>query len=121
MGGQHRPCFDQPSHLDYNPPYCTGTLLTGSQTRNGDRMSNAMVLWAVDSNAVLRVNSEFGEQIGFSSNELVAQPFLDWIHIEDRGGIEHHLATGHGLVEARHRSKDGTWVSFEWLFKTHAG
>ncbi|NRA34932.1 MAG: response regulator [Polyangiaceae bacterium] len=84
-------------------------------------MSNAMVLWAVDSNAVLRVNSEFGEQIGFSSNELVAQPFLDWIHIEDRGGIEHHLATGHGLVEARHRSKDGTWVSFEWLFKTHAG
>ena len=46
------------------------------------------------------------------------QPFLEWIHPEDRGVLKKALDSGAGSARARHGTKRGEWVGFDWLVKT---
>lgn len=65
------------------------------------------------------VNPAFERVLGYKAEEMVAVPFLDFVHPEDRaatvGEIE-HLAAGQPTVTFvnRYRHKDGGYRSMEW-------
>ena len=83
--------------------------------------SPPMVLWAVDSNEVLRVSRTFVEALGLSRDELSSSALLEWIHEEDRAGLEARLKAGEGCVTARHRTADGGWMAFDWQVRRQGG
>ena len=64
-----------------------------------------------------RLNSVWEKTLGFSREELLAQPYLEFVHPDDRAvtvAVAQDLATGLPLVtfENRYRCKDG---SYKWL------
>ncbi len=64
-----------------------------------------------------RINPAFENTLGYSRNQLLAQPFLDFIHPEDQKITEEklwQLIRGENLLgfENRHRCADG---SYRWL------
>lgn len=69
-----------------------------------------------------RVNPTFTRVLGWSSKELLARPFLEFVHPEDRPGTLREmekLSAGQLAVhfETRYHAKDGTWhvLSWKWL------
>jgi signal transduction histidine kinase/ActR/RegA family two-component response regulator len=76
--------------------------------------SSPTVIWNVGPGESLRANRHFTECVGFSHEELAREPFLDWIHPEDRASLEQQFQLGHGDVSARHRTGDGDWATFVW-------
>lgn len=66
-----------------------------------------------------RVNPAFTEVLGFAEGELLAHPFMDMVHPEDRSATQdsmQSLSEGTPILafENRYRSKDGSWRWLEW-------
>lgn len=66
-----------------------------------------------------RLNPAFERTLGFSLNELVAQPFMDFVHPDDRAATQAviaSLARGEKLInfENRFRCKDGGYRWISW-------
>jgi PAS domain S-box-containing protein len=66
-----------------------------------------------------RVNAAFTTVLGYTAEELYAQPFLDFVHPDDLGVTMSQLeklASGERVlhIENRYRRKDGTWRWLSW-------
>ena len=85
-----------------------------------DAQSNLpMIVRAASSSDVMRVNRTFVQLLGLCDAELRGRPLLEWIHPDDRAGLEEAVAAGEGSTNARHRTMRGEWVSFDWRVRTH--
>jgi protein-histidine pros-kinase len=65
------------------------------------------------------LNERWQEVLGWSAEELCAQPFVDFVHPDDRAATEAeaaHLGEGGVTVQFtnRYRTKDGGWRWLEW-------
>ena len=80
-----------------------------------------MILRPATTGEALRVNRQFTERLGFTSEELEAPPFLEWIHPHDRNDLEQALTAGSGSAMERHRTALDAWFPFRWRVKTDAG
>ena len=70
-----------------------------------------------------RVNANFSRVLGYSETELLARPFLEFVHPEDREqtiAVMSQLQLGHPVVQFQNRysASDGTWRCFEWTAKS---
>lgn len=68
----------------------------------------------------LRVNPSFTRTLGYSAAELVARPFLDFVHPDDRAAtvaaVDVQTEAGQEVLNFRnrYRAKDGTYRWLEW-------
>jgi PAS domain S-box-containing protein len=72
-----------------------------------------------------RLNPAFSKTLGFTNAELMAQPFVDFVHPEDRAGTiagVKSLAAGASLIDrdTRYRCKDGSYRWISWTATPHA-
>jgi PAS domain S-box-containing protein len=70
-----------------------------------------------------RLNSNFSRVLGYSDNELLAKPFLDFVHEDDREAtiaVVGQLSEGKPIVRFRnrYRAKSGELIQFEWTAKS---
>ena len=75
-----------------------------------------------------KINPASMQLLGYSENELLAEPFIDFVHPEDRqptlNEMSLQLQRGYSLnFENRYRRKDGTyiWMSWKASFNKHEG
>jgi len=74
-----------------------------------------------------RVNPAFTKTLGWSSEEILARPFIDLVHPEDRDStirtIEKHVAVSENILhfENRFQHKDGSWRTLSWLSVPYTG
>ncbi len=67
-----------------------------------------------------RVNPAFTETLGWSAEDLLARPFLDYVHPDDRAAtlreVERQVAAGEKVMnfENRYQHKDGSWRVLSW-------
>jgi len=83
--------------------------------------SQPMILRSASTGEALRVNRSFTERLGLTGKDLEARPLLEWIHPADRESLERVLDAGDGCAKARHQTKLGAWMPFEWRVRTDAG
>lgn len=67
-----------------------------------------------------RINPAFERALGYTQEELLGQPFVDFVHPEDRQRTEDEaakLGTGSDVVgfQNRYRAKDGSYHWLEWM------
>ncbi|MDH3205817.1 MAG: response regulator [Gemmatimonadota bacterium] len=67
----------------------------------------------------LRLNPAFGELLGYSDEELLSRPFMDFVHPDDVEGTIAELAslsqgTRSLKFENRYQAKDGSYRSLQW-------
>ena len=86
------------------------------------RMSLDMLCVAdLSTSTFIKVNPAFIETLGFSEEELLGRPFLDFIHPEDVAPtekvVEEELLRGKKVInfKNRYRCKDGTYRWLNWL------
>ena len=65
------------------------------------------------------VNPAFERELGYTAEELLARPFVELTHPEDRDATvaeTHSLASGQPTLSFsnRYRTKDGRWVRMHW-------
>ena len=70
-----------------------------------------------------RVDANFSRVLWYSETELLARPFLEFVHPEDREqtiAVMSQLQLGHPVVQFQNRysASDGTWRCFEWTAKS---
>ena len=70
-----------------------------------------------------RVNSNFPRVLGYSEKELVSQPFIDFVHPEDRDqtiAVMSELKEGNPVARFRNRylAADDSWRCLEWTAKS---
>lgn len=73
-----------------------------------------------------RINSNFSRVLGFNEEDLLARPFVDFVHEEDRENTYRAmsvLARGEPVVRFRNRYQTaaGNYVTFEWTAKSFVG
>ena len=71
-----------------------------------------------------RVNPAFENTLGFSPDELLAKPFIDLVHSEDREATTRalrQLSAGHGTLEFenRYRCRNGSYRWIQWRATSH--
>jgi PAS domain S-box-containing protein len=72
-----------------------------------------------------RVSPAFTQTLGWSVEELLARPFFDFVHPDDRAAtlheVERQVATGEQVLEFenRYRHKDGSWRTLSWKSVPH--
>ena len=86
------------------------------------KMSIDMVCVAdIDTGTLIRVNPAFTEVLGYSEEELLGKPFLDFIHPDDiqptRSIFENQLQAGAKVInfENRYQCKDGGYRWLSWM------
>lgn len=70
-----------------------------------------------------RINSNFSKLLGHDNSELLARPFLDFIHEDDRQPTKDRMSTlseGNPVVrfKNRYRTADNSYVTLEWTAKS---
>lgn len=73
-----------------------------------------------------RVNPAFATTLGYTREELISRPFIDFVHPDDVEGTLHELSglgTGRDSVsfENRYRAKDGSWRWIAWYCPAISG
>ncbi|MBU5612867.1 PAS domain-containing hybrid sensor histidine kinase/response regulator [Geomonas azotofigens] len=78
--------------------------------------------------AFLKTNPSFSEILGYCEEELVARPFIDFVHPDDReptlAEMEQQIRSGHSLrFENRYVCKDGSvrWLSWSAVYNPQDG
>lgn len=67
-----------------------------------------------------RVNPAFTRALGWSENEMLSRPFLDFVHPDDHVDtlreVERQVRAGQPVLhfENRYRTKDGGWRTLSW-------
>ena len=66
-----------------------------------------------------RLNPAFSETLGYSTEEIVGRPFLDFVHPEDHAAtlaVVEKLSRGQRTIglENRYQCKDGSWKWLSW-------
>jgi PAS domain S-box-containing protein len=73
-----------------------------------------------------RVNPAFTRTLGYTQEELVARPFLDFVHPDDReatlAAVAEQTQAGHEVLafQNRYRAKDGSYRWLEWTSRPDA-
>ena len=73
-----------------------------------------------------RINPSFTRILGYSNEELLSRPFIDFVHPDD---VEATLQEVQGLIEGhdtigfenRYRCQDGSYRWFKWMAISHQG
>lgn len=70
-----------------------------------------------------RVNSNFPRVLGYSEKDLLARPFLEFVHpddVEQTVAVMGQLRDGNPVVQFQNRylASDGSWRCFEWTAKS---
>ena len=74
-----------------------------------------------------RLNPAFTQTLGWSVEEMLARPFLDFVHPDDRAAtlaeVERQVARGEKVLhfENRYQHKDGSWRVLSWRSVPHPG
>jgi len=72
-----------------------------------------------------RISPAFSRTLGWSEEELLSRPILDFVHPDDRAAtlheIERQIASGENVLnfENRYRHKDGSWRVLSWRSTPH--
>ena len=87
-------------------------------------MSNSMLCEASAAGAFTRVNSAWTEVLGYEREELLAQPFISFVHPDDRertANATASLSEGPAdlvAFENRYRAKDRSWHWLSWTARS---
>lgn len=107
---------------DFTEERAAGKALSDSETRFRSffELSADLVCIAELSGRFLQINSSFTRILGYSGDDLVSRPFIDFVHPDDqestRRVIEEKLQRGETVLqfENRYRCKDGHYVWLDW-------
>ena len=77
-----------------------------------------MIVRDARSGGLARVSRTFTDQLGYVASELGDRPLLEWIEPADRDRFQQILDEGQGTLQARHETKQGGWVEFDWRVRS---